>query len=112
MRKVPTFFDQTGQRRTHLPHKPGASLPAKQRSIEPFVLRDMLEELHPDLRRMFRPQVSDRFEQGAHGFLKDLLQQVVFILISAIERGPAHHRARGQFADGERLETSLLDQLN
>src|SRR6266702_4247099 len=55
VRKVPTLLDQVSQRRTHLPHKPGASLSAKQRPIEPFVLRDMLEEPHPDLWRMFSP---------------------------------------------------------
>src|SRR5579884_3050232 len=36
--------DHVSQRCPHLPHKPGTSLIAKQRSIEPFVLRDMLEE--------------------------------------------------------------------
>src|SRR5258708_8037133 len=112
VRKAPTLFDQAAQRRTHLSHKPGASLSAKQRSIEPFVLGDMLEERHPALRRMLQPQLSDRAQQGAHGFLKDLLHQVVFILIVAIERGPAHHRALGQLADGERVEAPLLDQRN
>ena len=73
---------------------------------------DMLEERHPDLCRMFAPQIADRCEQGAHGFLKDLLDQGVFILIIAIERGPAHHRALGQLADGERVKSPLLDQRN
>src|SRR5260370_37371106 len=73
----------------------------------------MLEEPYPDRWRMlFWTHLSDRVVQGAHGFLKDLLHQVIFILIIAIERGPAHHRALGQLADGERVETPLLDQLN
>jgi hypothetical protein len=84
---------QKSEIRAHLPHKPGTSLAAKQRSIEPFVLGDMLEELHLDLCRMFLSQFSDCAQQGAHGFLKDLLYQVLFILIVAIERGPAHHLA-------------------
>src|SRR6266487_1557871 len=112
VRKVslPALFDQVRKTRTHLPHKPGAALAAEQRPVEPVVLGDMLEELHPDLGRMFSPQLSDLAQQGAHGFLKDLLHQVVLILVVAIEGGPAHQRARGQFADGERLETPLLDQ--
>ncbi|HET9223120.1 MAG TPA: methyltransferase domain-containing protein, partial [Roseiflexaceae bacterium] len=69
------------------------SASAKQRSIEPSILGDMLEERHPDLCRMFSPQIADHRQQGAHGLLKDLLDKVVFILIIAIERRPAHHRA-------------------
>src|SRR6266567_5158068 len=112
VRKAPTLFDQVAQRCTHLPHKPGAALAAQQRSIEPFVLSDMLEERYPDLWRMFLPQLSDRVQQGAHGLLEDPLHQVVFILIIAIERRPAHHRALGNLANGERLEPPLLDQSN
>src|SRR5579859_1101262 len=77
VRKAPTLADQARKRRTHLPHKPGAALAAKQRSIEPFVLGNMLEELHPDLCRMLLPQIFDCAWQSTHGFLKDLLHQVV-----------------------------------
>src|SRR6185503_7272880 len=111
MRKVPALFEQAGQRRAHLPYKPGAAFSAEQRSIEPFVLGDMLEEPHPDLWGMFAAQISDRGEQRAHSFLEDLLDQGIFILIIAIERGPADHRPLGQLADGQRVEPTLLDQL-
>src|SRR2546430_9216253 len=46
-----TTLFRSSQRGTHLPHKPGASLAAEQRTIEPVVLGNMLEELHPHLRR-------------------------------------------------------------
>src|SRR6202035_36909 len=99
---MPMRFDQVSQRRTHLSYKPGASLAAQQRSIEPLIFCDMLEERHPDFWGMLLwTHLSDRVQQGAHGFLKDLLHQVIFILIIAIERGPAHHRTLGQLADGE-----------
>src|SRR5215472_6066090 len=64
VRKASTLLDQASQRGTHLPHKPGATLATKQRSIEPFVLGNMLEERHPDLWRMFSPQLSDCVQQG------------------------------------------------
>src|SRR5260370_18641091 len=95
VRKVSTLFDQAAQRCTHLPHKPGASSLAKQCPIESFVLGNMLEKLYPDLWRMFSPQLSDCAQQGAHGFLKDLFDQVVFILIIAIEGSTTHHRPLG-----------------
>ena len=72
----------------------------------------MLEELHPALRGMFSPQLSDLLQESTHGLLKDLPHQVVLILVVAVERGPAHHGAFSQFADGERLEPPLLDQLD
>ncbi len=47
------FFDQVDQSSSHLHYKPGAAFPAKQRAIKPFVISNMFEELHKNLRRMF-----------------------------------------------------------
>ena len=46
------FFEQFNQGRAHLQYKPGTAFPAKQSSIEPFILRNVFEELNPNLRRM------------------------------------------------------------
>src|SRR5689334_20510951 len=59
-----------------------------------------------------RTSPSSPSDAPAPGLPEDPLHQIVFVLIVAIERGPAHHRPRGQFADRERLEPPLLDQLN
>src|SRR5215472_6707326 len=112
MWQVPALLDQINQKGVHLPHKPWTSLAAQERSIEPIVLRDMLEECDPDLGRMLSTKIGDRVHQGAASFGKDPLYQVVLILVVAIEGRAADHRALGELANRERLESPLLDQFN
>ncbi len=63
---------------------------------------------------MFLPKFAHLYslKQHAHGLLKDLLDQIVLILIVAIERCPAHHRSLGQVADGEGIKPLFFDQSN
>src|SRR5579871_220952 len=112
VRKASALFDQVGERCAHLPHKPGAALAAQQRSIQPFVLGDMLEEGDPNLCGMFLPEISDCRKQRTHCFFKDLLNQIIFILIITVESGTAHQCPLGNLADGQRLEPPLLYQVN
>src|SRR5581483_6471471 len=89
------LLDQFSQTRAHLPYKPGAPLFPQQRPIQPVVLGDMLKELYPHIWGMLLSKFANGLKQAAHGFLKDLLDQLVFVLIVAIERRSAHHRPLG-----------------
>ena len=89
------LLDQLSQTRPHFPHKLGTAFFPQQRPIEPVVLGDLLEELYPHIWEMLLPEISDLLKQRVHGIFKDLLNQIIFVLIVAIERCPAYHRPLG-----------------
>src|SRR5689334_10699014 len=82
---TPALLDEFRQTRTHLLCKPGTPFFSQQCPIEPIVLGDMLEEPNPYLCGMILSQFADGFKQLAQGLLKDLFDQIVFVLIVAIE---------------------------
>jgi hypothetical protein len=53
-----------------------------QHTIESLVFRHMLEEIHPLVRRAFWAEAAQRAHQDVHRLLKDLLDQIIFIVIS------------------------------
>src|SRR5215467_109327 len=83
-------------------------------------LLGMREELYPGLRPGLKINGREHIttEDVAiivhrdDGLLKELHDQIVFILIVAIEGGSADHRTVCNLPDGDGIETALFDQGN
>ena len=54
----------------------------------------------------------DLAHHRGHYFLKDFLNQIIFILVVAIERSPAHHRSLGDLSYSDGIKVTLFDQSN
>jgi hypothetical protein len=113
------FLHQAGKVVAHPGYEPGTALPAKQRVVEPLMRGEVLEEFDPPLRRVLRIDAPGDFARWpkitgelADDFLENLLQQIILILIVAIERGSIDPSAFSNVSNGNRIKAALGSQFD
>jgi hypothetical protein len=80
---------------------------------------EVLEELHPPLRRILRMDAPGDFARWpkitgklADGFLENMFQQIILVLIVTLERGPIDRGAPGNISDGDCIKAALGSQFD